>query len=156
VQAGAGHYWEHNTAITSASEEDNDLRKDPFLEGRAGTGLDQALSKTYLLDGSLDYQFRTFHNSVIRNDSDWRWVGQISRTLGESNLALGTRAWISNRGNGYRNDYGVFASWRYRLNSISQLSIELRVWRRSYPSGPERDLSRNIGEIRLGWTHTLS
>jgi tetratricopeptide (TPR) repeat protein len=156
VEAGAGHYWEHNTAITSASEEDNDLRKDPFLEGRSGIGLDQALSKTYLLDGNLDYQFRTFHNVLIRNDSDWRWVGQISRTLGESNLALGTRGWISNRGNGYRNDYGVFGSWRYRLNSINQLSIELRVWRRSYPSGPERDLSRNIGEIRLGWTHTLS
>jgi tetratricopeptide (TPR) repeat protein len=155
LQAGAGHYWEHNTALTSASGDD-DLRKDPFVEARAGIGLDQALSESYLLDGNLDYQFRTYDNSVIRNDSDWRWVIQVSRTLGENNLALGVRDWISNRGNGYRNDYGVFGNWRYRLNSNNQLSIELEVRRRSYPSGRERDLSRNIGEARLRWTHTLS
>jgi tetratricopeptide (TPR) repeat protein len=156
LQGGAGHYWEHNTALTSASEEDDDLRKDPFYEARAGIGLDQALSETYLLDGNLDYRFRTFDNSVIRNDSDWRWTGQISRTLGESNFALGLRGRVSNRGNGYRNDYGVFGNWRYRLNASNQLSVELEVRRRSYPSGPERDLSRNIGEAWLGWTHTLS
>jgi tetratricopeptide (TPR) repeat protein len=156
LQAGAGHYWEHNTALSSASEEDDDLRKDPFYEARAGIGLDQALSESYLLDGNLDYRFRTFDNPVIRNDSDWRWVGQISRTLGESNLALGVRGRVSNRGNGYRNDYGVFGNWRYRLNSSNQLSLELEVRRRSYPSGRERDLSRNIGEAWLSWTHTLS
>jgi tetratricopeptide (TPR) repeat protein len=156
LQGGAGHYWEHNTALTSASGDDDDLRKDPFVEARAGIGLDQALSESYLLDGSLDYQFRTFDNSVIRNDSDWRWVGQVSRTLGENNLALGVRGRISNRGNGYRNDYGIFGNWRYRLNSTNQISIELEVRRRSYPSGRERDLSRNIGEAWVRWTHTLS
>jgi tetratricopeptide (TPR) repeat protein len=156
VQAGVGHYWEHNTALPGASAEDNDLRKEPFYEGRAGIGLDQALSETYLLDGNLDYRFRTFDNPAIRNDSDWRWVGEVSRTLGESNLALGVRGRVSNRGNGYRNDYGVFGSWRYRLNPTNQLSIELEVRRRSYPSGPERDLSRNISEAWLRWTHTLS
>ena len=155
LQAGAGHYWEHNTALTSLSDDD-DLRKDPFVETRAGIGLDRALSESYLLDGNLDYRFRTFDNSVIRNDSDWRWVVQVSRTLGENNLALGLRGRISNRGNGYRNDYGVFGNWRYRLNSTNQLSIELEVRRRSYPSGRERDLSRNIGEAWLRWTHTLS
>src|SRR5262245_27267142 len=64
VQAGAGHYWEHNTALTSASEDDDDLRKDPFVETRGGIGLDEALSESYLLDGNLDYQFRSFDNSV--------------------------------------------------------------------------------------------
>jgi len=156
VQGGAGYYWEHNTALTSASAEDDDLREDPFYEGRAGIGLDHALSETYLLDGNLDYRFRTFDNPVIRNDSDWRWVGQISRTLGESNFALGARGRLSNRGNGYRNDYGIFGNWRYRLNPTNQLSVELEVRRRSYPSGRERDLSRNIGEAWLSWTHTLS
>jgi len=155
LQAGAGHYWEHNTALSSLSNDD-DLRRDPFVEARAGIGLDQALSESYLLDGNLDYRFRTFDNSVIRNDSDWRWVGQVSRTLGENNLALGLRGRVSNRGNGYRNDYGVFGNWRYRLNSNNQISIELEVRRRSYPSGRERDLSRNIGEAWLRWTHTLS
>jgi tetratricopeptide (TPR) repeat protein len=156
LQGGVGHYGEHNTALTSASADADDLRKDPFYEARAGVGLDQALSESYLLDGNLDYQFRTFDNPVIRNDSDWRWVGQVSRTLGESNFALGGRGRVSNRGNGYRNDYGVFGNWRYRLNPSNQLSLELEVRRRSYPSGPERDLSRNIGEARLRWTHTLS
>ena len=155
LQAGAGHYWEHNTALTSASNDD-DLRKDPFVESRAGIGLDQAISGSSLLDGNLDYRFRSFDNGSIRNDSDWRWVGQLSRTSGENNLALGVRGRISNRGNGYRNDYGVFGNWRYRFNSTNQLMIELEVRRRSYPSGRERDLSRNIGEAWLRWTHTLS
>jgi tetratricopeptide (TPR) repeat protein len=155
LQAGGGHYWD-NKVLPGASHEDNDLRKDPFVEGRAGIGLDQALSETYLLDANLDYRFRTFDNSVIRNDSDWRWVGEVSRTLGESNLALGVRGRVSNRGNGYRNDYGVFGSWRYRLNPTNQLSFDLEVRRRSYPSGRERDLSRNIGEAWLRWAHTLS
>src|SRR5262249_17835173 len=114
LSAGVGHYWEHNTALTAASG-DSDLQRDPFYEGRASVGLDQVLSENYLLDGNLDYQFRTFDNPEIRNDSDWRWVGQVSRTEGEGNLALGVRGWVSNRGNGYRNDYGVFGNWRYRL-----------------------------------------
>jgi tetratricopeptide (TPR) repeat protein len=156
LQAGGGHYWEHNTALTSASADNDDLRNDFFAEARAGIGLDQALSESYLLDGNLDYRFRTFDNSVIRNDSDWRWVGQVSRTLGENNFALGVRGRVSNRGNGYRNDYGVFGNWRYRFNSTNQISVELEVRRRSYPSGRERDLSRNIGEAWLKWTHTLS
>lgn len=156
IQAGAGHYWEHNTALTGASEEDDDLRKDPFYEGRAGIGLDEAVSESYLLDGSLDYRFRTFNNPVIRNDSDWRWVGQLSRTAGDSNFALGVRGRVSNRGNGYRNDYGVFGDWKYRLTASDQIGIELEVRRRAYPSGRERDLSRNIGEAWLSWTHTLS
>jgi hypothetical protein len=119
LQAGGGHYWD-NKALPGASHEDNDLRKDPFVEGRAGIGLDQALSEIYLLDANLDYRFRTFDNSVIRNDSDRRWVGEVSRTLGESNLALGVRGRVSNRGNGYRNDYGVFGSWRYRLRQVAE------------------------------------
>ena len=155
VQAGGGHYWD-NKVLPGGSPEDNDLRKDPFVESRVGIGLDEALSESYLLDGNLDYRFRTFDNSVIRNDSDWRWVVEVSRTLGESNLALGVRGWVSNRGNGYRNDYGVFGSWRYRVNSTNQLSVDLEVRRRSYPSGRERDLSRNIGEAWLRWKHTLS
>jgi hypothetical protein len=157
AEAGMGHYWEHNTALTRASGGDDDLRRDPFYNARLGIGLDQVLSDSYLLDASLDYRFRDYYsNSDIRNDSDWRWAAEVSRTLGENNVALGVRGRVSNRGNGYRNDYGVFANWRVRLNATNQLSLEGEVRRRSYPTGRERDLSRNIGEGWVRWTHAFS
>src|SRR6185369_6041800 len=149
---GVGRYWEFPTAITE-EEEDDLQRRDTFYNARTGFGLNYELPGGYALDANLDYRFRNYNNHEIRNDSDWRWFGEVSRTVGDNNWALGPRGRVSYRGNGqYRNDYGLLGSWSYRRSDVNQFNFSAEVRRRAYPRGPLNDRSRNIGEGTAQWT----
>jgi len=153
--AGIGHYWENPTAATP--ESGVDLRGDPFYQARGGFGLNYELPNSYAIDMNLDYRFRHYDNHEIRNESDWRWFAEVSRTVGESNLLLALRGRVSYRGNGqYRNDYGIYGDWRFRATSVNQFNVGAEVRRRRYPTGPLRDRSRTIGELTLGWTRSFA
>jgi len=86
---GLGNYSVNATSGTNAFG-GNDTN-DNFFAARVGGGLNYALSDAYSLDGSLDYRYRDYDNSDRRNDSDLRWNGAVSRTLGEGNVAAGVR-----------------------------------------------------------------
>ncbi len=74
---------------------------DGFFAARVGGNLNYALSDSYSLDGSLDYRFRNYDNDDRRNDSDLRWNGAVSRTVGEGNWVAGLRGRVSYRGDGH-------------------------------------------------------
>ena len=83
-------------------------RNDAFFAARVGGSLNYELDDSYSLDGSLDYRFRDYDNDDRRNDSDLRWNGALSRTVGEGNWIAGLRGRVSYRGDGnYRNDFGA-------------------------------------------------
>jgi hypothetical protein len=120
-------------------------------------GFNYELQDNYALDSSLDYRFRYYDNPDSRNDSDLRWSAAVSRALGENNVILGARGWVSYQGEGYyRNDYGIFTNWRYRLDEDNQLTLGAEYRRRSYPSGRLLEQSRNIGGLTAGWTRSLA
>lgn len=151
---GFGNYRVNATSGTNAFG-GNDTN-DNFFSGRGGGGLNYALADAYALDGSLDYRFRDYDNSERRNDSDLRWNGALSRTLGEGNLAGGVRGRVSYRGEGqYRNDYGIYSNWRYRLDPKNQFSVGAELRRREYPQGRLQARSRNIAELTASWTTSL-
>jgi tetratricopeptide (TPR) repeat protein len=129
---------------------------DAFFSARVGGNLNYELSDGYALDGSLDYRFRNYDNSQRRNDSDLRWNGAVSRSLGEGNWAAGLRGRVSYRGNGnYRNDFGLYGNYRLRLDPDNQLAAGAEIRQRRYPTGPLRDRTRNIAELSGSWTHAL-
>jgi tetratricopeptide (TPR) repeat protein len=129
---------------------------DGFLSARIGGNLNFEMSDGYALDGSLDYRFRNYDNSERRNDSDLRWNGAVSRTMGEGNLAVGVRGRVSYRGDGnYRNDFGLYGNYRMRLDPDNQLVAGLEVRQRRYPNGPLGDRTRNIVELTGSWTRSL-
>jgi tetratricopeptide (TPR) repeat protein len=154
VMVGAGNYRVNPTSGTNAfGGNDTD---DNFFSVRVGGGLNYALPDSYALTGSLDYRFRRYDNPDRRDDSDLRWDGAVSRTIGEGNLAAGLRGRVSYRGdNSYRNDYGLYGNYRYRLDPDNQLTVGAEFRRRAYPNGPLRDRSRNIAELTGSWTHAL-
>jgi tetratricopeptide (TPR) repeat protein len=132
-------------------------RRDTFYSARVGGGLNYELPGNYALEGSLDYRFKYYDNTDSTNDSDLRWRAAVSRALGPSNVIAGLKGWVSYEGDGYyRNDYGVFANWRYYLNPDNQLSLGAEYRRRSYPGGTLRTQSSNIGELAAGWTRSLA
>ncbi len=129
---------------------------DGFFAARGGGNLNYVLSDGYALDGSLDYRFRDYDNAERRNDSDLRWNGAVSRTMGEGNLALGLRGRVSYRGNSdYRNDFGLYGNYRLRLDPDNQVAMGAEIRQRRYPTGPLRERTRNIAEFTGSWTHDL-
>jgi len=83
-------------------------RNDAFFAARVGGSLNYELEDSFSLDGSLDYRFRDYDNDDRRNDSDLRWNGALSRTVGDGNWIVGLRGRVSYRGDStYRNDFGL-------------------------------------------------
>lgn len=152
--AGFGNYSVNDTSGTDAfGGGDTD---DDFLSVRVGGGLNYELDDGYSLNGTLDYRYRKYDNGDRRDDKDLRWNGAVSRVVGEGNVAVGVRGRNSYRGNGdYRNDYGLYGNYRYRLDADNQVSIEAEYRRRQYPNGPLRQRSRDIAELTANWTRSL-
>jgi len=147
---GVGHYRENSTSAGDGDTSDN------FTNPRIGGRLNYLYGDGYSLDGTLDYRFRYYDNSDRRNDSDLRWSGDISRSMGDDNLAVGLRGRVSYRGNSdYRNDYGLFTSWRRLLDDANQIRFGAEFRRRAYPSGPLRARTRNIAELTAAWTRSF-
>ena len=131
-------------------------RNDAFFAARVGGNLNYELEDSYALDGSLDYRFRDYDNDDRRNDSDLRWNGALSRTVGEGNWIVGLRGRVSYRGDSnYRNDFGLYGNYRLRLDPDNQVGAGLEVRQRRYPTGPLRERTRNIVELSGNWTHSL-
>lgn len=156
---GVGNYSVNATRGTDAfGGNDTD---DNFVSFRIGGGLNYALDNGYSLNGTLDYRFRDYDHEDIdagnrRNDSDLRWNANVSRSLGEDNLAVGLRGRVSYRGDGnYRNDVGVFGNWRRQLDADNQISFGVEFRRRNYPNGPERARTRNVFEFNPSWSVAL-
>jgi len=151
---GIGQYRVNLTRGTNALGGGD--RRDTFYNARVGGGLNYDLPGDYALDASLDYRFRYYDNPDSRNDSDLRWRAAGSRSFGENNLALGLRGRTSYRGNGnHRNDYGLFADYRYRLDPDNQLTTGAELRRRRYPTAlPDRSFSSAVANI--GWLHALN
>jgi hypothetical protein len=147
---GLGHYRENSTSAGDGDTSDN------FTNPRIGGRLNYLMADGYALDGSLDYRFRYYDNSDRRNDSDLRWSGDLNRTLGDDSFAVGLRGRVSYRGDAdYRNDYGIFTSWRRLLDDENQIRLGAEFRRRAYPSGRLRDRTRNIAELTAAWTRSF-
>jgi tetratricopeptide (TPR) repeat protein len=144
-------YGNYRTGATGGGPDN-----DGFFAARVGGNLNYELADNYSLDGSLDYRFRDYDNSQRRNDSDLRWNGAVSQTVGEGNWAVGLRGRVSYRGNSdYRNDFGIYGNYRYRLDPDNQLAAGLEVRQRRYPTGPLRERTRNIVEASGSWNRSL-
>ncbi len=131
-------------------------QNDGFFAARVGGNLNYELADSYSLDGSLDYRFRDYDNSQRRNDSDLRWNGALSRTVGDGNWAVGLRGRVSYRGDSdYRNDFGLYGNYRLRLDEDNQVAAGLEVRQRRYPTGRLRERTRNIVEFSGSWTRSL-
>lgn len=151
---GVGQYRVNSTRGTDALGGGD--RRDTFYNARVGGGLNYELEGDYALDASLDYRFRYYDNPDSRNDSDLRWRAAGSRSFGENNLAFGVRGRTSYRGDGnHRNDYGMFADYRYRIDPANQLSTGVELKRRRYPSALP-DQSFSSGVVNIGWEHALN
>jgi tetratricopeptide (TPR) repeat protein len=145
AEIGVGRYRVNDTPATTGGE-----REDTFYDARVGGALN------YALDASLDYRFR-YYDSDVRNDSDWRWRVAWSRAFGENNLAIGLRGRNSYRGEStFRNDYSIFANYRYRLDADNQITLANEVRRRHYPQGRLRDRSRTTATAGAGWVHSFA
>ena len=154
AETGIGQYRVNNTVGTNALGGGD--RRDTFYNARAGGGINYALPNDYAIDATLDYRFRHYDNSDSRNDSDLRWTLAGSRSFGDSNLAVGLRGRNSYRGDGdYRNDAGLFADYRYRVDPDNQLTLGAEYRRRHYPEGRLRDRSRTSADVSAGWVHSL-
>jgi hypothetical protein len=147
---GAGNYRENSTSAGSGETNDD------FLKLRAGGRLNYTLSEDTSLNGSLDYRFRAYSDSDRRNDSDLRWNGSYRKRFDDNNLTAGVRGRVSYRGEGtYRNDYGVFSTYRIAVDEDDQITLGAELRRRSYPEGRLRSRSRNIAEFDVNWTRSL-
>lgn len=152
AETGLGHYRTNSTRATRRREQNS-----TFLNGRLGGGLDYRLDNGYALDASLDYDFRYYEESGVRNDADLSWRIAGSRAFGENNLAAGFRGQNSYRGNGiFRNDYAIFASYDHRLDPVNQLNVGAQLRRRRYPSGLLEARTRSTATVNVGWTHAVN
>lgn len=147
---GPGIYRENSTSAGSGETDD------AFLFVRVGGGLNYVASDDVTLIGRLDYRFRHFSDSDRRVDSDLRWNGAVSYNHNDNNLTGGVRGRVSYRGDGdYRNDYGLFGTYRILLDADDQITLGAEFRRRSYPEGRLRSRSRNITELDVNWTRSL-
>lgn len=147
---GFGNYRENSTSAGSGETDD------AFLKLRGGGRLNYTLSEVSSLNGSLDYRFREYSDSDRRRDSDLRWNGSYRHRFDDNNLTAGIRGRVSYRGDGdYRNDYGVFSTYRILLDENDQLTLGAEFRRRSYPEGRLRSRSRNIAELTANWNRSL-
>jgi tetratricopeptide (TPR) repeat protein len=152
AETGLGHYRTNSTRGSQRREQNSS-----FINAKLGGGLDYRLANGYSVDASLDYEFTAFEQDGVRNNSDLSWRVATSRALGDANVAVGLRGQNSYRGNGiFRNDYGLFGSYDYRLDEANQLSVSAQVRRRRYHSGPLEERSRSTATVNLGWAHVLS
>jgi hypothetical protein len=147
---GFGNYRENSTSAGSGEIDD------AFLKLRGGGRLNYTLSEVSSLNGSLDYRLREFSDSDRRRDSDLRWNGSYRHRFNDNNLTAGVRGRVSYRGEGdYRNDYGVFSTYRILLDENDQLTLGAEFRRRSYPEGRLRSRSRNTTELDVNWNRSL-
>jgi len=154
AETGGGYYRENVTRTTNALGEDP--ARDWFWKARLGGGLGYILSHDLTVEGTLDYDYRLYDDPERRDDSDLRWSALVNRSLASGSQAMGFRGEVSYRGSdGYRRDYGLFVDQAFSLDPGNRVGIEAEVRSRRYPSGPERELSRDIGEIWLSWTRAL-
>ncbi len=154
AETGGGYYRENVTRTTNALG--GDPARDWFWEARIGGGLGYVIGNNLSIDGNLDYQFRYYDDTNRRDDSDLRWNAALIQSLAKGSQSIGVRGKASYRGDdGYRQDYGLFVNRSFTLDPNNQISLEGEIRSREYPSGDERDNSRDIGEIWLGWTRAL-
>ena len=147
---GPGIYRENSTSAGSGETDD------AFLFARVGGRLNYLASDDTTLIGSLDYRFRHFSDSDRRVDSDLRWNGSVSHNMNDNNLTAGVRGRVSYRGDGdYRNDYGLFSTYRMLLDENNRITFGAEFRRRSYPEGRLRSRSRNITELDFNWTRSF-
>jgi hypothetical protein len=152
LETGLGYFRINDTVATSSGE-----RSESFVNFRTGGGFNYQLDNGWAIDGSLDWRFRSYDDSASRNDGDVRWNLAGAHALGDDgNLAIGLRGRNSYRGNGdYRNDAGIYADYRRRMDAEDQLSFGGEVLRREYPQGGLRDRSRSSASVSAGWVHSL-
>jgi tetratricopeptide (TPR) repeat protein len=153
VMVGGGNYRVNATigsdAFGGAGQSDN------FFSARIGGGVNYLFAGDWAFDASLDYRYRNYEGER-RDDRDLRWNAAFSRTIGDGNIIGGVRGRNSYRGDGiYRDDFGVYANWRYRLDADNQLALGAEVRQRRYPPGRLRDRTRNIAEVTVGWTRSV-
>ena len=151
---GVGNYRVNPTSGTDAfgGNDTNDL----FFDTRAGGGLNYLLPGDFALVASLDLRYRVYVGDR-RNDANLRWNAAASHTLGEHNLAAGLRGRFRTFGleTDFRNDWGAYVSWRYRLDADDQLSAGAEFRRRTYSSGPFFLDARDIVEGTGAWTRSM-
>jgi hypothetical protein len=155
AETGGGYYRENVTRTTNAAG--GEPARDWFWNARVGGGLSYILEDDLSVEGTLDYQFRYYDDADRQDDSDLRWGAVLNQSLAKGSQAIGVRGRASYRGaDGYRQDYGLFVNRSFTLDPNNQISLEGEIRSRVYPSGRERDSSRDIGEIWLGWTRALA
>jgi hypothetical protein len=151
---GVGNYHVNPTSGTDAfgGSGDNDVF---FLLG-AGGGLNYLLPGDYTLVASLDLGYQPFLGDR-RNDADLRWNVAASHTMGEHNVAAGQRGRLRTFGleTDYRNDWGAYASWRWRIDSSDQIAAGAEFKSRTYFGGTLQSESRNIVDGTAGWTRSI-
>jgi tetratricopeptide (TPR) repeat protein len=154
AETGGGYYRENTTRTTNALG--GDPARDWFWNARIGGGLGYIVTDDIVIDGGLDYQYRYYDDTNRRDDSDLRWNAALIQSLAEGSQAIGVRGRASYRGaDGYRQDYGLFVNRAFVLDPDNEILLEGEIRSRDYPSGEERENSRDIGEIWLGWTRAM-
>jgi hypothetical protein len=154
AETGGGYYRENVTRTTNALG--GEPTRDWFWKARVGGGLGYIASDDITLDASLDYRFRYYDDTARRDDSDLRWNAAVVQSLAAGSQSIGVRGRASYRGaDGYRQDYGLFLNRAFVLDPDNQITLEGEVRTRLYPQGGERDRSRDIAQVWLGWTRAF-
>ncbi len=154
AETGGGYYRENVTRTTNALG--GDPARDWFWEARVGAGLGYILGDDFAIDGGLDYQYRYYDDTNRRDDSDLRWNAAVIQSLAKGSQSIGVRGQASYRGgDGYRQDYGLFANRSFTLDPDNEILLEGEIRAREYPSGEERSNSRDIAQAWLAWTHSF-
>ncbi len=154
-ETGVGNYRQNSTKSTDIFGGAGNY--DTFLPIRVGGGWSTALTERHSFNGTLDYRFRWYDDSDRRNDSDLRWNFNLSRPVDDDSLRFGMRGRVSYRGDGqYRNDGGLFASSDLGFCPNDRLTIGGEVRERRYPRGPLRNRTRDVAELTVNWSHSLS
>ena len=154
AETGGGYYRENVTRTTNALG--GDPARDWFWKARIGGGLGYIASDDITIDASLDYRFRYYDDTARRDDSNLRWNAAVVQSLAAGSQSIGVRGRASYRGaDGYRQDYGLFLNRAFVLDPDNQITLEGEVRSRVYPRGRERDRSRDIAQVWLGWTRAF-
>ena len=154
AETGGGYYRENVTRTTNALG--GDPARDWLWEARVGGGLAYIVSDAIAVDGNLDYQFRYHDDTDRRDDEDLSWTAALIQSLDKGSQSIGVRGRASYRGgDGYRQDYGLFANRSFVLDPNNEILLQGEVRTREYPRGGERDRSRDIAQVWVGWTRSM-
>ena len=154
AETGGGYYRENATSTTDALG--GDPARDWFWKARIGGGLSYFVDNDITLDGGLDYRYRYYDDTNRRDDSDLRWNAAVIQSLDSGSQSIGVRGRASYRGeDGYRQDYGLFVNRAFITDPDNRITLEGEIRSRRYPSGEERELSRDIAQVWLGWTRAV-